>query len=161
MGQLDDRDVLLLGAAVYWCEGTKAKPWRRDDHVQFINSDPGLLALFLRFLETCGMDRSVPTYRVSIHETADADAAAEWWADELALPRDRFRRASLKRHQPATNRRNVGTGYRGCLVINVPRSRELYWRIRRYDRRAVRVRDEASERALSVCRDLTCHWGVG
>ncbi|MGC5052526.1 hypothetical protein ACLQ2S_13850 [Micromonospora sp. DT48] len=93
------------------------------------SSDPGLLSLFLRFLEACGVDRAAPTYRVSIHETADPDAAAEWWAAELAVPRERFRRASLKKHNPTTVRRNVGDGYRGCLVINVPRSRELYWRI--------------------------------
>ncbi|TCB99743.1 resolvase [Micromonospora zingiberis] len=129
VGELDDRDVLLLGAVSYWCEGTKSKPWRRDDHVQFVNSDPGLLSVFLRFLEVCGVDRTVPTYRVSIHETADAEAAADWWARELALPRDRFRRASLKKHKATTARRNVGETYRGCLVINVPGSRELYWRI--------------------------------
>lgn len=129
VGPLDDRDLLLLNAAIYWCEGVKSKPWRRDDRVQFINSDPGLLALFLRFLEACGVERSVPTYRVSIHESADADAAAGWWARTLGLPVDRLRRATLKKHNPATVRRNVGADYRGCLVITVPRSRELYWRI--------------------------------
>ncbi|MBQ1049814.1 helix-turn-helix domain-containing protein [Micromonospora sp. C51] len=129
VGQLDERDLLILGAAIYWCEGTKSKPWRRDDHLQFVNSDPGLHALFLRFLEVCGVDRAVPTYRVSIHETADPEVAAEWWAAELGVPRERFRRATLKKHRPSTVRRNAGDEYKGCLVINVPRSRELYWRI--------------------------------
>ncbi|RKN23761.1 helix-turn-helix domain-containing protein [Micromonospora musae] len=129
VGRIDDRDILLLGAAIYWCEGTKSKPWRRDDHLQLINSDPGLLAVFLLFLSTCGVDRSVPTYRVSIHETADADAATGWWAARLALPIDRFRRPTLKTHKPGTPRQNTGADYHGCLVINVPRSRELYWRI--------------------------------
>ena len=127
--QLDERDLLLLGAAIYWCEGAKSKPWRRDDHVQFINSDPGLLALFLRFLELCGVERRVPRYRVSIHETADVPAAERWWAATLDLPLERFGRATLKKHNPTTVRRNTGGDYRGCLVINVPRSRELYWRI--------------------------------
>ncbi|MFG2011765.1 helix-turn-helix domain-containing protein [Micromonospora sp. NPDC048868] len=129
VGSLADRDLLLLGAAIYWCEGTKSKPWRRDDRLQFVNSDPGLLALFLRFLEVCGVDRAVPSYRISIHETADLDAALKWWARKLDLPVDRFQRANLKKHRPATLRRNVGDDYRGCLVITVPRSRELYWRI--------------------------------
>ena len=35
----------------------------------------------------------------------------------------------MKRHKPVTVRRNTGVDYHGCLVINVPRSRELYWRI--------------------------------
>ncbi|MEU7997029.1 helix-turn-helix domain-containing protein [Micromonospora sp. NPDC049060] len=129
VGSLADRDLLLLGAAIYWCEGTKSKPWRRDDRLQFVNSDPGLLALFLRFLEVCGVDRAVPSYRISIHETADLDAALKWWARKLDLPVGRFQRANLKKHRPATLRRNVGDDYRGCLVITVPRSRELYWRI--------------------------------
>lgn len=128
VGSLDERD-LLLGAAIYWCEGTKSKPWRRDDRLQFVNSDPGLLALFLRFLEVCGIGRDVPGYRVSIHETADAEAAVSWWARELDLPVERFRPASLKEHGAVTVRRNTGDDYRGCLVITVPRSRELYWRI--------------------------------
>ncbi|MEU7619096.1 resolvase [Micromonospora rifamycinica] len=128
VGRLADREVLLLGAALYWCEGTKSKPWRRHDHVQFVNTDAGLLRLFLRFLAACGVDRSVPTYRVSIHESADVAAAERWWAAALEVPPDRFRRATLKRHQPTT-RRNTGEDYHGCLVIDVPKSRELYWKI--------------------------------
>ncbi|MCW3840184.1 helix-turn-helix domain-containing protein [Micromonospora yasonensis] len=129
VGALDERDLLLLGAAIYWCEGTKSKPWRRDDHLQFINSDPGILALFLRFLAACGIDRVMPTYRVSIHEAADAEAAICWWAEKLGLPVDRFKRSTIKQHRVATVRRNIGSDYHGCLVINVPGSRELYWRI--------------------------------
>ncbi|MFI2663035.1 helix-turn-helix domain-containing protein [Micromonospora carbonacea] len=129
VGCLDRRDHLLLGAAIYWCEGAKSKPWRAQDRLQFINSDPGLLALFLRFLDECGVAREVPDYRVSIHESADADAAVRWWADRLGLPVGRFSRSVLKRHNPTTVRRNTGDDYRGCLVITVPRSRELYWRI--------------------------------
>ncbi|MEO3742568.1 helix-turn-helix domain-containing protein [Plantactinospora sp. B5E13] len=129
IGELDRRDLLLLGAAIYWSEGTKSKPWRRDDRVVIINSDVGLLRIFLRFLSACGVDRNVPTYRLSIHETADVEAAQRWWQDTLELPADRFQRATLKRHRPKTVRRNTNDAYRGCLIINVPRSRELYWRI--------------------------------
>ncbi|MGR6317122.1 helix-turn-helix domain-containing protein [Micromonospora soli] len=129
VGGLDERALLLLGAAIYWCEGAKSKPWRRAEKVQFINSDPGLLALFLSFLEACGVDRSGPTYRVSIHESADAEAAVRWWRERLRLPADRFQRSALKRHNPVTVRQNTGDDYHGCLVISVPRSRALYWRI--------------------------------
>lgn len=129
VGRLSDRELLLLGAAIYWCEGTKSKPWRREDRLAFINSDVGLLSIFIRFLEAHGIDRAVPTYRVTIHETADAHAATRWWAERLRLPLDRFRRPTLKRHVPQTTRRNVGDGYHGCLIVVVPRSRELYWTV--------------------------------
>jgi hypothetical protein len=129
IGALDERDLLLIGAAIYWCEGSKSKPWRRNERLTFTNSDPGLLALFLRFLESCGVDRGAPTYRLSIHESADVDAAESWWRETLGLPADRFRVPTLKRHRVTTNRRNIGESYRGCLVVDVPGSRELYWRV--------------------------------
>jgi transposase len=130
VGTLDERDLLLLGAAIYWCEGEKAKPWRpAAPFLTFVNSDPVLLQLFLRFLQAAGVGRRQLTYRVSIHETADAEAVRDWWAQRLDLPLECFHRPTLKRHRPRTNRRNIGDDYRGCLVIRVPRSRELYWRV--------------------------------
>ncbi|MGC1210758.1 MAG: helix-turn-helix domain-containing protein [Micromonospora sp.] len=148
VGSLDERDLLLLGAAIYWCEGAKTKPWRRQDRLQFINSDPGLLALFLRFLEACGIRRGIPTYHVSIHESADADAAVGWWAAALGLPVERFGRTTVKRHNPATVRRNTGADYRGCLVINVPRSRELYWRIEGMIAELFRIADDVDPESM-------------
>jgi hypothetical protein len=129
VGDLSDRDLLIVGAAVYWCEGSKSKPWRRLDRLTLINSDPGLLRLFLRFLALCGRGKETVQYRVHIHETADAEAAAAWWAKELDLPAERFQRPTIKKHTPGTNRANTGEDYHGCLVVNVPQSRELYWRV--------------------------------
>ncbi|MFG1655010.1 helix-turn-helix domain-containing protein [Micromonospora chersina] len=129
VGALDERDLLMLGAAIYWCEGSKSKPWRPQDRLEFVNSDPGLLALFLRFLAGCGIDRDAANYRLLIHESADVDAATGWWAERLRLPVERFGRPTLKRHNATTVRRNTGDDYHGCLVITVPRSRQLYWRI--------------------------------
>ncbi|WBB72917.1 helix-turn-helix domain-containing protein [Micromonospora sp. WMMD1128] len=147
VGGLSERDLLVLGAAIYWCEGAKSKPWRRPVTMQFVNTDPGLLALFLRFLEVCGVDRAVPTYRVSIHESADAEAAVDWWAQRLRLPLERFRRTALKRHNPTTMRRNTGDTYHGCLVITVPRSRALYWRIEGMISELFRIADGEAEEA--------------
>jgi transposase len=129
VGHLTDRDLLILGAAIYWCEGAKAKPWRPQEKIQFTNSDPTLVELFVRFLESQGYHRASLTYRVSIHESADHEEAVDWWVERLAVPRERFMRTTLKRHSPKTNRQNTGADYRGCLVINVPKGRELYWRI--------------------------------
>jgi len=128
VGPLSERDLALLGAVAYWCEGTKSKPWRpNQEHVTFTNSDPLLLELFLRFVESRGRLRAELTYRVAIHETADAADAVDWWAALLRLPVARFKRSTLKRHSPTTVRRNTADGYHGCLAVDVPRGRELYW----------------------------------
>ena len=45
------------------------------------------------------------------------------------MPAERFRRATLKTHQPSTVRRNVEDSYRGCLIVYVPKSSCLYWEV--------------------------------
>jgi transposase len=121
------RELMLIGAVMYWCEGSKAKPWRTQYELHFVNSDVGLLRLYLAFLEVAGVDRADVVCRVSIHETADAEAATRWWMEQLGLPAGCMRRPTIKRHKPNTTRRNTGDGYHGCLIVAVPRSRELYW----------------------------------
>lgn len=93
------------------------------------NSDPGLIELFLRFVEVLGVSRQHLTYRVCIHESADVGAATLWWAERIGVSADIMRRPTLKRHRPSTNRRNMGDEYHGCLLVEVPRSRLLYVRI--------------------------------
>jgi DNA-binding XRE family transcriptional regulator len=130
VGDLSEREVLLMGAAIYSCEGTKAKQWARQRcRVTFINSDPALVLLFLRFVELMGEDRAKLCYRLSIHESAEVGAAVRWWAEVVGVPDELFRPSTLKKHNPVTVRHNVGESYRGCLIVVVPHSRELYWKI--------------------------------
>ncbi|MGO9784603.1 MAG: hypothetical protein ACLPQY_33350 [Streptosporangiaceae bacterium] len=73
VGELTDREVLLVEAIAYWCEGTKSKPYRRHECVVFVNSDPALILLFLRFA-AAGCVPSQFVFRVHIHENADIEA---------------------------------------------------------------------------------------
>ncbi len=125
------RDELIrLGALLYWCEGSKDKPWSGSKgDVAFINSDPVLIDLFLCFLRVVGVSQERIAFRVHIHESADVEAAVYWWADRVGVSSSSFQRTVLKRHNPRTVRKNTGDDYRGCLIIRVRRSRELYWRI--------------------------------
>jgi hypothetical protein len=89
VGSLSEREVLLLGAAIYWCEGAKGKPWRPADKIVFMNSDAGLIALFLRFLARAGVGEERVSFRLHIHETADVKAAEAWWVDRLHVGKER------------------------------------------------------------------------
>ncbi|MET8906679.1 helix-turn-helix domain-containing protein [Micromonospora sp. NPDC004551] len=120
------RELMLVGAVLYWCEGTKSKPDNPRYDLTFTNSDIRLVELFVRFIEATGRSRQDLRYRVSIHENADAEAAGRWWAAQLGVDPGSFQRPTLKRHNPRTTRTNIGADYRGCLVVRVPRSRELY-----------------------------------
>jgi hypothetical protein len=130
IGLLTDREVLITGAIAYWCEGTKDKPYRRpDNRVAFINSDPKLILFFLRFLTVAGIERGRIHCRISIHESADIAGAELFWRQVTGLPDDQFGRPTLKRHNPATVRKNTGDDYHGCLVITVRKGLELYRQI--------------------------------
>jgi hypothetical protein len=129
IGELTHRDLVIAGAIAYWCEGTKNKPDRKSDRVAFINSDPGLIIFFLRFLGAAGVNRDDLVLRVYIHENADAEAAQRFWLELTGVQPSQFRSPTLKRHNPKTHRTNVGENYHGCLRIDVRRSGTLYWRI--------------------------------
>lgn len=100
IGAMNDREVLIAGAIAYWCEGTKSKPYAPRDRVTFVNSDPHLIAFFLRFLAVAGVAPDRLICRVQIHESADVTAAHAFWQEVTGLPADQFRRPTLKRHNP-------------------------------------------------------------
>lgn len=54
IGELTERELLIAGVVAYWCEGAKTKPWRRQRSLVFINSDPELIQMYLRFLAQLG-----------------------------------------------------------------------------------------------------------
>ncbi|MGW4446373.1 hypothetical protein [Streptomyces sp. NPDC004682] len=129
IGELTERELFIAGVALYWAEGSKGKPHRRTEVLQFINSDPNVIKLFMRWLELLDVTRDRLTLRVSIHESADVRAAEEFWAGVVGVDVSAFSRATLKKHNPRTARKNTGDGYRGCLVLYVRQSAELYRRM--------------------------------
>ncbi|MEU7088142.1 hypothetical protein [Streptomyces achromogenes] len=129
VGRLSDRELFLVGVGLYWAEGAKDKPYSRRELVLFVNSDPGMIYVFLAWLDLVGVERDHRRFRVMIHESADVAAAERYWADLVGVDPGSFSRTTLKRHNPKTVRKNVGEAYRGCLVISVLQSADLYRRI--------------------------------
>jgi hypothetical protein len=143
IGALTQRELLIAGAIAYWCEGAKNKPYLRQDRVIFMNSDPGLIMFFLRFLDAAGVGRDRLIYRVQIHESANVAAAEQFWLALTGATPDQFRTTTLKRHNPKTVRKNVGSDYRGCLRVDVRQSSGLYRQIEGWVRAATGGTDDA------------------
>jgi hypothetical protein len=91
---------MLLGVALYWSGGAKDKPYSRRELISFINSDPGMIHLFLKWLDLMGIDHARRRFRVSIHESADVAAAEAYWRSVIGEPDADFGGAMLKRHNP-------------------------------------------------------------
>ena len=129
VGPLSHRELMLVGAALYWAEGSKAKEWRPGECVRFTNSDPAMILVFLRFLRVLKVDPSRLRFAVQIHESADVPAAEAFWRDLVGGSSAVFGKTSLKRHNPLTTRGNTGAGYHECLRVSVLGSAALYRRI--------------------------------
>ncbi|WP_416979145.1 hypothetical protein [Streptomyces sp. T028] len=129
IGEMSDRELFMAGVALYWAEGTKDKTYARRETVIFVNSDPGVIQLYLAWLNLLGVEPERLAYRVMIHITADVEGANRYWADLVGVDVSAFQRTTIKKHNPKTVRKNVGENYRGCLVIRVSQAAELYRQI--------------------------------
>src|SRR3954469_20925334 len=126
IGPISDRELFFTGVALYWAEGSKDKPWRRQGSVRITNSDADLLAIYLVWLDLLGIREDERVYTLSIHESANVLMHERWWQDTLGVPAANFRTATLKRHNANPRRYNTGDTYHGCLVIDVRRPAALY-----------------------------------
>jgi hypothetical protein len=88
IGDLTDRDLLIAGTALYAGEGAKT-----DGSVLFANSDPRMVALFLRFLrQFFDVDESRLRLRLYLHAGLDIDRATNFWSGLTAIPPQQFQK---------------------------------------------------------------------
>lgn len=125
IAKLSESELFVAGVVAYWAEGAKNKPWRTGARVSFLNSDPAMILLFLRWLALLGVGAERLQFRLNIHESADVGAAEQFWAEVVGVPVHALDRTTLKRHNPRTVRKNVNADYHGCLCVSVRRSTNL------------------------------------
>ncbi len=86
VGQLSDRELLLIGAALYAGEGDK-----RGDAVKLANTNPDLLLLHLAWLRRCfEIDERRLRMRLYLHEGLDLDASVAYWSGLTGIPPTQF-----------------------------------------------------------------------
>ncbi len=128
VGPLTEREVLLVGSALYWAEGTKSKPWRRQHRMTFMNSDPTVIGVYMSYLAALGIPQERVRCTLSIHEGADIATAEAFWREAVGTG-VAWAPTSLKRHNPKPSRYNRDIHYRGCLRVDVAQSAATYRRI--------------------------------
>lgn len=128
IGIISKRELFLIGAVLYWAEGTKEKETAPGSGIQFTNSDPKMLRIFLLWLRSsCVIDESEIHFQVYLHET-NKDRVREvvkYWAMSLEVTEDRLNKVYFKRNKVLTNRKNAGENYYGLIRIKVRRSSGL------------------------------------
>lgn len=123
IGKISNRELWLIGTALYWAEGTKQKETNPSQKTRFSNSDPVMIKIFLRWLrKVCKIPLKDLYFEIYIHKNANIEGAKKYWSCVLKLPKENFQKIRLKRHKIRTNRKNIGENYHGLLSITIKRS---------------------------------------
>lgn len=84
--EISERELWLIGTALYWAEGGKTK-----GIVRFSNGDPRMIRLMIRFFaEVCHVDESKMRAHIHIHDSLDCAAAEAYWRKVTNMPKEKF-----------------------------------------------------------------------
>jgi hypothetical protein len=122
------RDLWIAGVMLYWAEGTKEKESNTGVSLEFGNSDPRMIQLYLKWLDKClKIERERITFRLFIHENArkDLKKVLLFWVGKTHFPKKHFVYTYFKKHNPKTKRKNLGKTYNGLVMVRVKKSSDL------------------------------------
>lgn len=126
ISRLTIREMLLIGTALYWAEGSKQNSKSVSQGLIFSNSDPKMIALYYQWLiSVFHVDQSQITIELYLHENKilRKKAIVQYWAQRLSLPEIKFDRIYIKRH--TTSRPSSDREYYGLVRVVVKRSTNL------------------------------------
>lgn len=98
--KLTKRDLLIMGAVLYWAEGYKRLHVRdgkeRMSHtISFVNSDPVMIKTFLRFLqEVLGVSTNEIHLTMRLYPHINEESAREYWMKVTGISFSRFHRTT-------------------------------------------------------------------
>ena len=87
IGIISQRELFLIGVALYWAEGLKRTNW----NLIFCNSDPTMIKIMMRFfLEICGVAKEKIKVQIQIYENISSTEAISYWSHITGLPKTQF-----------------------------------------------------------------------
>ena len=128
VGKLTKRELWLVGTALYWAEGTKQKEHNPSQGVQFSNSDPRIIKVFLKWIkEVCKTSKKDICFRIFLHENNKKrlKEVQKYWSKTTQSSIKNFHKITWKKNKVTTIRKNMGNNYFGLLNIKVKKSTNL------------------------------------
>ena len=114
--KLSKRELMLVGACLYWAEGTKKDRW----HLQFSNSDPFMIKLMMKFLRRiCKVPDSKFYMQLILHQNVSENEAKQYWSKITNISYDQFKKACFSKSIASKNKRNKNTLPYGTLQIRI------------------------------------------
>lgn len=128
IGTVSNRELFLIGIALYWAEGSKGV---RSERFVFVNSDPKMILIMIRWLRECmNVNSENIVCRVGIneaHQTRIVDVE-RYWSDITGIPLTQFKRASFKKVVNKKIYENFYEHY-GTLDLLVRKCTKLFYEI--------------------------------
>lgn len=126
VGKLTERDVLMLGIALYWGEGVKAQ----SSSVAIVNSDPETVRFALKWFKQLGVSEDLFRPYIFIAETHKSrrEIILNFWSKYLGLQKDQFAKIVFLKGRPKKIYENHDSYY-GVLALRVLKGSALKYRI--------------------------------
>ena len=116
IGELTKRELILIGAALYWAEGNRKDRWR----IRFSNSDPAIIALIMRFFrEVCNVKEDKFIAEINIHPNTSKEKAKIFWSKISSIHPSQFRKTVVAVSKSSKLKRPINTLPYGTLQINI------------------------------------------
>lgn len=122
VGQMSNRDLFLVGIALYWAEGDK-----KNRRLKFTNSDPEMIKIWIKWLKEClKVPRDDIYCYLGINQLhlKRVEIVEKYWSDVSGIPLENFRKVSLKKVNALKIYENSEEHF-GTLNIRVKRSTNL------------------------------------
>jgi hypothetical protein len=112
--------LFLPGLVLYLAEGS-----RKREYFQFMNSDPNLVKLMVKWIDKIGKIPSTDLRaRLYTHHQYANEGFEKFWSRTTGIPDNQFHRTIYKATSHVMKK---NPNYKGCLRIEVSGS-ELYWK---------------------------------
>lgn len=126
--KIDPQKLLIIGAILYWAEGSKQKKNSVSQGIIFSNSDPLMIKLFIKWLKQCLKiedERIKLEIYIHIDQKKRKKEIINYWTQITGYPKGKFDKIYYKRHNLKSLRKNQGENYYGLMRVKVRRSADL------------------------------------
>ena len=124
---ISKKELLLIGAVLYWGEGTKSE--RSAVSLNFSNSDPLMILVYMRFIREI---LKIPEERIRagihIYPSISSDEAKKFWSKTTKLPENRFY-IITQVSRASQNKRPFNILPYGTLAVKI-NSRQQFYKVK-------------------------------
>lgn len=130
VGNLINNKLFLTGISLYWAEGYKkgahGSKWKAVD---FVNSDPELVKIMLKFFRNiCQVKNDKIKVQLIAHKNININKAVNYWSNLTHIPKSQFIKTCCSVNKSSKNKRNTHSLTHGTVHIRI-NDVKLFFRI--------------------------------